>query len=306
MTARQRERARRRASGPRAAIRQGPTRDRRAAASEGADVGTTTIGRARSAGFVPAPQRRSVAFRRLRLFEMALHGRPRPRSASTQRGEELHPGDQTRRLERGEPARVASIQADGKIGLSLRGPVHEHMQHDGAVILAALARPNPPHLGDDASASASPPPRASKITNSRSDAPPCTVARAQASASSSFPASSMAKKSSPSRSSSRLGSTTSIWRIPGAHSRRPRSPRASMNASRATGTGSCAPPGSQAQVTSGSPRAFDTRKCARCGVPMSPSPASDQALASSRTEGTRCPGTAAWTVLARANIIAHT
>ncbi len=69
------------------------------------------------------------------------------------RGVGLIPHTEPQHLDRGQPVRVrvAQVLADGKLMLSLRAPAHEQMQDDGAVILAALARPHPPRLGDDAS-----------------------------------------------------------------------------------------------------------------------------------------------------------
>lgn len=63
----------------------------------------------------------------------------------------LLPISEPHRLERGERARfrVAHVQPDGKLELSLRAAVHEQMQDDGAALLAALSGPHPPRLGDD-------------------------------------------------------------------------------------------------------------------------------------------------------------
>jgi predicted RNA-binding protein (virulence factor B family) len=62
----------------------------------------------------------------------------------------LVPASEPHGLSRGEAARfrVSHIQPDGKIELSLRGHAHEELEGDATRILAALARPNAPHVGD--------------------------------------------------------------------------------------------------------------------------------------------------------------
>lgn len=56
-------------------------------------------------------------------------------------------------LARGEAARfrVTRVHPDGKIELSARGPVHEELERDAAVILEVLARPGTPAVGDRSS-----------------------------------------------------------------------------------------------------------------------------------------------------------
>jgi uncharacterized protein len=65
----------------------------------------------------------------------------------------LVPGHEPTRLDRGQEAqfRVTHVHPDGKVELSARGLAHEEMDSDGEKILALLARPNPPKLGDHSS-----------------------------------------------------------------------------------------------------------------------------------------------------------
>jgi predicted RNA-binding protein (virulence factor B family) len=62
----------------------------------------------------------------------------------------LVPASEPHGLSRGEAARfrVAHVQPDGKIELSLRGHAHEELEADAARILLALRRPNAPRVGD--------------------------------------------------------------------------------------------------------------------------------------------------------------
>lgn len=62
----------------------------------------------------------------------------------------LIPASEPHALSRGQAARfrIAHIQPDGKIELSLRGHAHEEVESDAARILEALLRPNPPRVGD--------------------------------------------------------------------------------------------------------------------------------------------------------------
>ena len=62
----------------------------------------------------------------------------------------LLPASEPHGLSRGQAARfrVAHIQPDGKIELSLRGHAHEELEGDAARILTALMRPNAPRVGD--------------------------------------------------------------------------------------------------------------------------------------------------------------
>ncbi|MFO0748231.1 MAG: S1-like domain-containing RNA-binding protein [Myxococcota bacterium] len=62
----------------------------------------------------------------------------------------LVPASEPHALARGEAARfrICAIHPDGKVELSLRAVAHEQLADDGAVIVAALAVPNPPKLGD--------------------------------------------------------------------------------------------------------------------------------------------------------------
>lgn len=65
----------------------------------------------------------------------------------------LVPRHEPTRLDRGQEAqfRVAHVHPDGKVELSVRGLAHEEMDNDGDKLLALLARPNPPKLGDHSS-----------------------------------------------------------------------------------------------------------------------------------------------------------
>ncbi|MEZ4402528.1 MAG: S1-like domain-containing RNA-binding protein [Kofleriaceae bacterium] len=65
----------------------------------------------------------------------------------------LVPADEPHRLARGEAARfrVAAILPDGKLVLSLRGHAHHELDNDAALVLAALAGPRPPRVGDKSS-----------------------------------------------------------------------------------------------------------------------------------------------------------
>lgn len=62
----------------------------------------------------------------------------------------LVPASEPHRLSRGEPAkfRVAHVQPDGKLVLSLREQAYKVRASDGEAILAVLSRPNPPRIGD--------------------------------------------------------------------------------------------------------------------------------------------------------------
>ena len=62
----------------------------------------------------------------------------------------LVPASEPHRLSRGEAAkfRVAHVQPDGKLVLSLREQAYKVRASDGEAILAVLARPNPPRIGD--------------------------------------------------------------------------------------------------------------------------------------------------------------
>ena len=62
----------------------------------------------------------------------------------------LVPRHEPQALSRGEAAqfRVARVHPDGKIELSTRGPVQEELEHDAALILQVLARPETPAVGD--------------------------------------------------------------------------------------------------------------------------------------------------------------
>jgi predicted RNA-binding protein (virulence factor B family) len=62
----------------------------------------------------------------------------------------LVPVSEPHRLSRGDAARfrVAHVQPDGKVELSLRGHAHEELEADAARILAALGRPGAPRVGD--------------------------------------------------------------------------------------------------------------------------------------------------------------
>ncbi|WP_434042756.1 MULTISPECIES: CvfB family protein [Sorangium] len=65
----------------------------------------------------------------------------------------LVPADEPHPLSRGEAARfrVTSVLPDGKIELSLRGHAHEELENDAQKILARLARPGAPRVGDRSS-----------------------------------------------------------------------------------------------------------------------------------------------------------
>jgi len=62
----------------------------------------------------------------------------------------LVPMQEPHALARGEAARfrVTRVHPDGKIELSARGPVHEELQRDAAVILEVLSRPGARPVGD--------------------------------------------------------------------------------------------------------------------------------------------------------------
>jgi predicted RNA-binding protein (virulence factor B family) len=62
----------------------------------------------------------------------------------------LVPASEPHRLSRGEPAkfRVAHVQPDGKLVLSLREQAYKVRASDGEAILAVLSRSNPPRIGD--------------------------------------------------------------------------------------------------------------------------------------------------------------
>jgi predicted RNA-binding protein (virulence factor B family) len=65
----------------------------------------------------------------------------------------LLPASEPNALSRGQAARfrVASVLPDGKIELSLRGHAHEEVEGDARKILATLARPGAPRVGDHSS-----------------------------------------------------------------------------------------------------------------------------------------------------------
>ncbi|WP_044989311.1 CvfB family protein [Sorangium cellulosum] len=65
----------------------------------------------------------------------------------------LVPADEPHALARGEAARfrVTSVLSDGKVELSLRGHAHEELESDAQTILARLARPGAPRVGDRSS-----------------------------------------------------------------------------------------------------------------------------------------------------------
>lgn len=65
----------------------------------------------------------------------------------------LVPASEPHRLARGEAAqfRIAAILPDGKLVLSLRGHAHHELENDAAAILAVLARPDAPRIGDRSS-----------------------------------------------------------------------------------------------------------------------------------------------------------
>ena len=62
----------------------------------------------------------------------------------------LVPASEPHRLTRGDPAkfRVAHVQPDGKLVLSLREQAYKARVSDGEAILAVLSRPNAPKIGD--------------------------------------------------------------------------------------------------------------------------------------------------------------
>jgi uncharacterized protein len=62
----------------------------------------------------------------------------------------LVPASEPHRLTRGDPAkfRVAHVQPDGKLVLSLREQAYKVRISDGEAILAVLSRPNAPQIGD--------------------------------------------------------------------------------------------------------------------------------------------------------------
>jgi uncharacterized protein len=62
----------------------------------------------------------------------------------------LVPASEPHRMNRGEPAkfRVAHVQPDGKLVLSLREQAYKVRSSDGEAILAVLSRPNAPQIGD--------------------------------------------------------------------------------------------------------------------------------------------------------------
>ncbi len=63
------------------------------------------------------------------------------------------PATEPHRLQPGDAARfrVVSILPDGKVDLSLRGPAVDEMETDARAVLAVLARPRPPRVGDASS-----------------------------------------------------------------------------------------------------------------------------------------------------------
>lgn len=65
----------------------------------------------------------------------------------------LVPASEPTSLSRGQAARfrIASVLPDGKIELSLRGHAHEELENDAQRILATLARPGTPRVGDRSS-----------------------------------------------------------------------------------------------------------------------------------------------------------
>lgn len=65
----------------------------------------------------------------------------------------LMPASEPHQLARGEAARfrVANLLPDGKLVLSLRGHAHHELENDAATILAILARPDTPRVGDRSS-----------------------------------------------------------------------------------------------------------------------------------------------------------
>lgn len=65
----------------------------------------------------------------------------------------LLPKEEPNALTRGQAARfrVSNVLPDGKIELSLRGAAHEELERDAEHILAVLARPGAPSVGDRSS-----------------------------------------------------------------------------------------------------------------------------------------------------------
>lgn len=65
----------------------------------------------------------------------------------------LVPASEPHRLRRGDPARcrVAEVLPDGKLVLSLRRHAYQEVEDDAAMILAAVARPGAPRVGDRSS-----------------------------------------------------------------------------------------------------------------------------------------------------------
>ena len=65
----------------------------------------------------------------------------------------LVPSSEPHALSRGDAARfrITNVLMDGKIELSLRGHAHEELGGDAQKILAVLARPNAPQVGDKSS-----------------------------------------------------------------------------------------------------------------------------------------------------------
>lgn len=65
----------------------------------------------------------------------------------------LVPASEPHALSRGQAARfrVANVLQDGKIELSLRGHAHEELEDDAQRVLARLARPGTPRVGDRSS-----------------------------------------------------------------------------------------------------------------------------------------------------------
>ena len=65
----------------------------------------------------------------------------------------LVPASEPHALSRGDAARfrITNVLMDGKIELSLRGHAHEELGADAQKILAVLARPNAPQVGDKSS-----------------------------------------------------------------------------------------------------------------------------------------------------------
>jgi predicted RNA-binding protein (virulence factor B family) len=65
----------------------------------------------------------------------------------------LVPASEPHRLRRGETARfrVAAVQPDGKLVLSLRQHAYQELESDAATILDVLSQPRPPQVGDRSS-----------------------------------------------------------------------------------------------------------------------------------------------------------